>query len=110
MSELKQETITCPHCLTDVKKGANVCVGCHAEIKYGLSAGLFFGYYILLVIALLLIAVVFRAVTDIALPNLIFENFITFLILAGIAYIVLLVVYIVPKYENHVSFTREKKH
>lgn len=47
------QTITCPHCLTDVKQGANVCVGCKAEIRYGLSIPAFFGYYILTVIVLI---------------------------------------------------------
>ncbi|MCH7420023.1 hypothetical protein [Pseudomonas mosselii] len=28
-------TITCPHCMNQVPRGAHVCRGCHAEIHYG---------------------------------------------------------------------------
>jgi len=27
--------ITCEHCRSEIPRGANVCRGCHAEIKYG---------------------------------------------------------------------------
>ncbi|MEI2606948.1 hypothetical protein V8O11_24710 [Erwinia aphidicola] len=38
MSE--QNLITCSHCRSDIPRGANVCKGCRAEIKYG-TPGLF---------------------------------------------------------------------
>lgn len=27
-------TMICPHCRSEIPRGANVCRGCHAEIKY----------------------------------------------------------------------------
>lgn len=32
-------TVTCPHCMNDVPWGAQVCRGCHAEIRYGTPRG-----------------------------------------------------------------------
>ncbi|OYQ70546.1 hypothetical protein B9T13_04615 [Wohlfahrtiimonas chitiniclastica] len=32
---MSSNTMTCPHCLNDVKRGANVCTECKAEITYG---------------------------------------------------------------------------
>lgn len=29
------QALECPHCLNEVKYGANVCTGCKAEILYG---------------------------------------------------------------------------
>jgi len=36
----EQNLITCSHCRSDIPRGANVCKGCRAEIKYG-TPGLF---------------------------------------------------------------------
>lgn len=41
---MTHETIECAHCLTEIKRGANICIGCKAEVRYGLSIGGFFGY------------------------------------------------------------------
>ena len=30
-----KKLITCPHCLSEIPHGANVCRGCRAEISYG---------------------------------------------------------------------------
>lgn len=32
---MSNKIMTCPHCLNEVKYGANVCTGCKAEILYG---------------------------------------------------------------------------
>ena len=32
---MSTDFITCAHCRSDVPRGASVCRGCHAEIKYG---------------------------------------------------------------------------
>ena len=29
------EVMTCPHCLSQVPRGATVCTGCQAEVEYG---------------------------------------------------------------------------
>ncbi len=31
--------ITCPHCYSEVPRGAQVCRGCQAEIEYGMPPG-----------------------------------------------------------------------
>lgn len=41
---MASEIIECGHCLTEVKRGANICIGCRAEVRYGLSTSGFFGY------------------------------------------------------------------
>lgn len=33
--------LICPHCRTQVPRGATVCTGCHAEVKYGPANGLY---------------------------------------------------------------------
>lgn len=33
--------LICPHCRTQVPRGATVCTGCQAEVKYGPANGLF---------------------------------------------------------------------
>jgi len=35
--------LICPHCRTQVPRGATVCTGCQAEVKYGPANGLFGG-------------------------------------------------------------------
>lgn len=37
---MNNKTMTCPHCLNEVKYGANICTGCKAEITYGKIPGL----------------------------------------------------------------------
>lgn len=37
---MSSNTMTCPHCLNDVKRGANVYTECKAEILYGRVPGL----------------------------------------------------------------------
>ncbi len=108
MSESKHPTITCPHCLTDVKHGANVCVGCKAEIKYGISAGTFFGFYILMIIVLIMAALTIAAFTRIPIDTLIFNHFIIFLMLTGIVYLVIFFKFIMPRFEDRVIFSRKK--
>lgn len=49
------EVIECPHCLNEVKLGANICTGCKAEVRYGLSVKAFFGYYFLTLVAIVLL-------------------------------------------------------
>jgi hypothetical protein len=43
--------LTCPHCHTDVPRGASVCTGCQAELKYGPSKTLVFFSLVLAAIA-----------------------------------------------------------
>jgi hypothetical protein len=33
--------LVCPHCRSQVPRGATVCTGCQAEVKYGPANGLF---------------------------------------------------------------------
>ncbi|MFL9882026.1 hypothetical protein PQR66_03260 [Paraburkholderia agricolaris] len=35
--------LICPHCRTQVPRGATVCTGCQAEVKYGAANGFFGG-------------------------------------------------------------------
>ena len=44
-------TITCPHCINEVPWGAQVCRGCHAEIRYGTPRGVAVFFLILSVVA-----------------------------------------------------------
>jgi hypothetical protein len=41
--------LVCPHCHNNVPRGASVCRGCHAELKYGPAQSLFGGALIVAV-------------------------------------------------------------
>ncbi|GGZ92229.1 hypothetical protein DC083_02320 [Ignatzschineria ureiclastica] len=108
MSEPTSSTMTCPHCMTEVKRGANVCVGCKAEIKYGVSAGIFFGFYILTFIVIAIATLIIAEFTGLPLDTLMIDHFITFLILTGMVYLVIFFKFIMPKFEDRVIFSRKK--
>lgn len=119
---MDQKIIECPHCLNEVKHGANICTGCRAEIRYGLSIKAFFGYYFLTLVAILiLVQGVFYLIEayganfglDIekindagkgGTPTLIFFGAI--LGSSILLYIFIFIKYIRKKYRNHISFRR----
>lgn len=43
-------TVTCPHCMNTVPRGAQVCRGCQAEIRYGTPQGVAIFFLILCVV------------------------------------------------------------
>lgn len=89
MSEL-----TCPHCRSLVPRGATVCRGCQAELKYGPANGMFGG-------ALLVAAVVGIEVDKILPGALSIVGWI-----AGIAVFAGLSALVQKKYADRVIFKR----
>lgn len=43
-----RQLLECPHCLSEVKYGASVCVGCGAEVSYGQSKLGLIGKFVLI--------------------------------------------------------------
>lgn len=98
-----QNLITCSHCRSDIPRGANVCKGCRAEIKYG-TPGLFMLLGLLLPVGAGLYTAKFLV------TSLGFNETIAYVVWGAIALAGWYVAYKICHacFSDYVSFTRQK--
>lgn len=98
--------IVCPHCHSEIPRGASVCRGCQAEIKYGRIGcmgeiiSVLLSYFLLFPIEKLLFSSEFQG------PDKVYYIIGSWLV----CYLIAKYLFVARFYKHRISFVREYKH